>query len=423
VKSRGETTRLAAARLLITAITVIVGASIVFGLAYVVVKMMTTPGYRPRALYNTMLSIGIVMSGLLVLWKIHTSLQQGLVFYALFNMIMVAAMQALDYRLYVEIGKALDISSALYVPHIGVLMVALIVGLKAALVTAAGGVVYLIFLSQFMQDPMSVGTPIVIAVVLPFTALLVERLLDEVERETHRARLAEISLSVMAHDLGNPLTVLSISLELLDRKEEMPPEQSETLLRAIRRNTRTLQHLLDEFREVPHLNETVSMETINLHSIVHDVVELYGRPMCDRHKQILHADLQPVKVIGAPSRLGRMTRELLANAMKYTPPGGHIKVTLQADEWAILRVFDSGWGIKKEELAHVFDQNWRGSTASQQGVSGTGLGLYICKNIVENHGGRIEAESEEGKGTSFTVYLPLPKTAATRSPSEANPVR
>jgi signal transduction histidine kinase len=417
VKSRGETTRLAAARLLITATTVSVGIFTVFGLVAVGIKMATTAGYQPRALYNTMLSIGMIISGLLILWKIRTSFQRGMVLYALFNMAMVAVMYALDHRLHVEIGKALDISSALYVPHIGVLMVALIVGLKAALVTAAGGVVYLLFLSQFVPDPMSVGTPIIIALVLPFTALLVERLLDEVEREAQRAHYAEISLSAMAHDLGNPLTVLSVCLELLDKKEILP-EQRETLLRTILRNTRTLQHLLDEFREVPRLNEAVPMEMVNLHSIVHDVVELDARPMCDRHNQTLHANLQPVKVFGAPSRLGRMARELLTNAMKYTPPGGHIKVTLQADEWAILRVSDSGWGIEKEDLAHVFDQHWRGSTASQQSASGTGLGLYICKNIVENHGGRIEAESEEGKGTSFTIYLPLPKTAATHSPAD-----
>lgn len=409
MKKRGETTRLTAARLLITAMTVSVGIFTVFGLVAVGIKMATTAGYQPKALYNTMLSIGMIMSGLLLLWKIRTSLQRGLVFYALFNMAMVAVMQALDHRLYVELGRDPNVSSALYVPHIGVLMVALIVGLKAALVTAAGGVVYLIFLSQFMQDPTSVGTPIIIAVALPFTALLVERLLDEVEREAQRAHFAELSLSAMAHDLGNPLTVLSVSLELLDRKGEMPPEQRETLLRTIRRNTRTLQHLLDEFREVPHLNEAVSMEMVNLHSLVHDVVELYARPTCDRHNQTLHANLQPVEVFGAPSRLGRMTRELLTNAMKYTPPGGHIKVTLHANEWALLRVSDSGWGIKKEDLSHVFDQNWRGPTASQESVSGTGLGLYICKKIVENHDGRIEVESEEGKGTSFTVHLPLPK--------------
>lgn len=389
--------------------TVSVGIFTVFGLVAVGIKMANTAGYQPKALYNTMLSIGMIISGLLLLWKIRTSLQRGLVFYALFNMAMVAVMQALDHRLYVELGKDPNVSSALYVPHIGVLMVALIVGLKASLVTAAGGVVYLIFLSQFMPDPMSVGTPIIIAVVLPFTALLVERLLDEVEREAQRAHFAELSLIAMAHDLGNPLTVLSVCLELLDRKGEMPSEQRDTLLRTIRRNTGTLQHLLDEFREIPRLNETVPMETVNLHSLVHDVVELYARPTCDEHNQTLHANLQPVEVFGAPSQLGRMTRELLTNAMKYTPPGGHIKVTLHANEWAILRVSDSGWGIKKEDLPHVFDQNWRGPTASQQSVSGTGLGLYICKNIVENHDGRIEVESEEGKGTSFTVHLPLPK--------------
>ena len=420
VKSRGEITRLAAAKLVITVITVLVGISIVVGLAYVLVKMITMPDYRPSALYQTVLSIGMVVAGLLALRWIRTSLQRGLVFYALFSMAMVAAMEVLDYRLYVvRYGVNYNVFPTLYVPHLGILIVALIVGLRSALVTAVGGVAYLMLMNRYLAQPGAIGTPLIIALALPFTAILVDRLLDEVEKEAYRARLAEISLDVMAHDLGNPLAVLSATLEMLE-EEEIPSEQRETLMHAVRRNTRTLQRLLDEFREIPHLDKAVPLEMVDLRGIVSDIVELYARPMSKKGGQKLNSSLQSVEVLGVASRLSRLTRELLTNAIKYTPRGGCIEVTLQPDEEAILRVSDNGWGIDEEELVHVFDPHWRGSVASQVHVSGTGLGLYICRNIVESHGGSIKVESQKGKGTTFVVRLPLPETARASSSLDAN---
>ena len=420
MKSRGEITRLAAAKLVITVITVLVGISIVVGLVYVLVKMMTILDYQPRALHQTMLSIGMVVAGLLALRWIRTSLQQGMVFYVLFSMAMVVAMEVLDYRLYVgSYGRDYNVFPTLYVPHLGILMVALIVGLRSALVTAVGGVAYLMFMNRYLAQPGAIGTPLIIALALPFTAILVERLLDEVEKEAYRARLAELSLDVMAHDLGNPLAVLSATLEMLE--EEGPPsEYRETLMRAVRRNTRTLQRLLDEFREIPHLDKAVPLEMVDLRGIVSDIVELYARPMSKKGGQTLNSSLQPAEVLGVASRLSRLARELLTNAIKYTPRGGRIEVTLRIDEEAILRVSDNGWGIGEEELVHVFDPHWRGSVASQVHVSGTGLGLYICRNIVENHGGSIKVDSQKGKGTTFVVCLPLPEMAVTSSSLDDN---
>ena len=113
-----------------------------------------------------------------------------------------------------------------------------------------------------------------------------------------------------------------------------------------------------------------------------------------------------------------MTRELLTNALKYTPPGGQVKVTLESGKQAILQITDDGWGIEKDELAYVFDLNWQSSDADRSSVSGTGIGLFACKAIVEAHGGHIEVESQKNKGSTFTVYLPLfDEAAATLSPA------
>ncbi len=414
MKDRGEATRLAAARLFIMAFTVCIGLAIIASILTVIVSTMAGFYYYPKGLYNTAICIVMFVSGPLTLRWIHVSLQRSLVFYCLFNVALVGTMFALGSKL----GIRQDLFPALYIPHIGILVVALVAGKRSALVTAAGGVVYLMFVGQFLSDWQSLGIPIIMALVLPFTAVLVEQLLDEVEKEARRARLAESSIDIMAHDMGNPLAVLSASLEMLE-EPELALEQRETLMRAIRRNSRTLRNLLDEFRDISRLDMAVPMEKVNLQSIAHDVVELYARPMCAKRGQKLQAGLQPVEIIGAPSRLSRVMRELLTNAMKYTPRGGLIEVTLYAADQAILRVSDNGWGIKEEELARVFEQHWRGSNAPQENAGGRGLGLFICKSIVESHGGYIEVESQENKGSTFTIYLPLPETAADLSPAEA----
>ena len=403
---RGHEARLTAARRVITGITAVVGLSVVIALGMIISMILSTPSRRVTAWHNTLLSTGMVVSGLLALRWIRTSLQRGMVFYALANTGMVAAMYVLNYQAYLRnLVPSYEFSSALYVPHLGILLVALIAGLRPALGTAAGGVAYLLLMSQFMPDPWMVATPIVIALGLPFTATLVERLLDEAEKEAHRARLAETSIEVMTHDMGSPLAVLVSSLEILE--DELLPEQRESLMLAIQRNTDTLRRLLDEFRETPHLDQAARMEMMGLHRIVNDVVDLYARPTCKKRGQTLHAHLEPVEIVGNPPRLSRVTRELLTNAMKFTPRGGHIEVTLHAADQAILRVSDNGWGFKEEELTHVFKQYWRGSSASAGLASGTGLGLFICKQFVESHGGRIEVESQEDKGSTFTIYLPL----------------
>lgn len=419
---RAEEARLRAARLIIVILTVLVGITVVFALAIIVVKSVTVPGYYPKAWPNTLISVGAIVAGLLALRHLDDSWRRTFVLYFLFQFAIHSLGLTLEYKLYVlQLGKTVDLEPSIYMPHLAILAVALVVGFRASWLLVGAATVCIIWLGYLQGDIEGFVPAIVVAMALPFTATLVERLLDEVEKEAKRARYAETSLSVMTHDLGNPLTVLSSSLEMLE--EDLPPEQRDTLLRAIRRNTNALRNLLDEFREFPYLDRPVSMHMADFRGLVHDVIELYARPLCKRRGQTLRADLRPVEVVGAPSRLSRMTRELLTNAIKYTPRGGHIKVNLYAaEDWAVLRVSDNGWGISEEEISYVFDQHWRGSGLYGQKVTGTGLGLYICKRIVDGHGGRITVESQEEEGSTFTVRLPLPDAAADQTLGEGNPL-
>jgi signal transduction histidine kinase len=357
----------------------------------------------------------MVVAGLLALRSLDAYWRQALILTTLFDIVAYGTMMTLEHQRHVlpsDQSLAVYEMTTLYTPHLGILLVALIVGFKVSWLIAGATLAYVAWMGGLLDTVLAnLGPPIFVALSLPFTAILVDRLLDEVENEARRARQAEISLDIMAHDLGNPLSVLSASLDMLEEQRDVPG-QRDVLMRAIKRSARTLRHLLDEFREIPHLDRPAPMEAVDLAGIVQDVIEYYARPMCAEREQTLHVDIQPVEVIGASSRLERMARELLTNAMKYSPSGGRIEVTLRAREQAVLKVSDNGWGISEQDLPYVFEQHWRGSAVSPKAVSGRGLGLFICKKIVENHRGRIEVASKQGQGSTFTVHLPLPGAAA-----------
>jgi signal transduction histidine kinase len=103
-----------------------------------------------------------------------------------------------------------------------------------------------------------------------------------------------------------------------------------------------------------------------------------------------------------------MLTNLLENATAYTPAGGEIRVSLsRSSAWAELRVSDTGIGIPAEELPQVFDRFFRGREARAMRPQGSGLGLAIVRHVAEVHGGEVRAESQPGRGTTFTVRLPL----------------
>jgi signal transduction histidine kinase len=116
----------------------------------------------------------------------------------------------------------------------------------------------------------------------------------------------------------------------------------------------------------------------------------------------------PITVQGDRAHLRRLLLNLIDNGIKYTPAGGRVTLTLQADgEWSSLRVADTGIGITREELEQIFQRFYRAPAAVDRGNEGSGLGLCIARSIAEAHGGRIQVESMPRQGSVFTVLLPL----------------
>lgn len=223
-------------------------------------------------------------------------------------------------------------------------------------------------------------------------------------------------LSVVAHDLRNPLSTIFMGSELL---LEMVPEsdqpvvhgQLEILRRAAERMNRLIQDLLD-VRRLETGKLRLEPKAVPVSPVVREAVELL-RPIATARSLQLSTEVHP----GAPPMLADVARiqqvlsNLVGNAIKFTPAGGQIWLRAEPKENSVqFAVVDTGPGIATDALPHIFGRFWQEKTGDRRGI---GLGLTIAKGIVEGHGGRIWVESQPGAGSSF--YFTVPTATAHRS--------
>jgi len=215
-----------------------------------------------------------------------------------------------------------------------------------------------------------------------------------------------------SHELKTPLTVLRSGVERAVRARDVPRDTLETLeevLQEINRMTELVDTLLTLAR-VDEGRVPLHREPVDLSEIVEETRET-GELLAEPAGLTLDVQVPPEPLV-APvdrSRIRQLLLNLLTNAVKYTPPGGRVRLRLDsAPGWAVLNVADTGIGIAPGDLPLIFDRFWRADIArTRTGErAGAGLGLAICKWIAEAHGGSIEVHSRPGRGTAFTVKLP-----------------
>ncbi|MCJ7700533.1 MAG: ATP-binding protein [Anaerolineales bacterium] len=218
----------------------------------------------------------------------------------------------------------------------------------------------------------------------------------------------------VAHELRTPLHVIQGTLEgFLDGVYKPTADQVNILLDEMRLLTRLVEDLqLLSTVEAGEL--TLKVEPVDMHELLMDVATSFSGQMesagVDLHIEVPE-ETGAVIVDADPERLDQIISNLVANALRYTPPGGKITLSAQPVEGGVrIMVKDSGEGIPESDLPYVFDRFWKGDRSrSRAGGTGSGLGLAICRNLVHAHGGVIRAESELGVGTTFTIELPIQK--------------
>ncbi|MEJ8548471.1 sensor histidine kinase [Brevibacillus borstelensis] len=213
-----------------------------------------------------------------------------------------------------------------------------------------------------------------------------------------------------SHELRTPLSVILVNLERLFRSPERTiEEESEHIMVSIQ-ETKRLNKLVGDLltlarsdsNELQILKQKVAMDELVKNS-VHTFRQLAVVRGIEIETDIQH----PLELSGDQERIQQLLVILLDNALKYSNEQGRITVSCKREGQGIsLIVKDNGIGIAKEDIPYVFDRFFRADKMRSRQTDGTGLGLSIAKWIVDAHGGRIRAESEEGKGTAFTVWLP-----------------
>jgi two-component system sensor histidine kinase BaeS len=219
-------------------------------------------------------------------------------------------------------------------------------------------------------------------------------------------QLRQDLVAEVAHELRTPLAVLQASLEgLLDGVVPQTTEQIESLHEEVLR----LAARVEDLQMLAHAEAAA----LSLHTRPCDLAKIAAKALDQLSNHVktcgldISCTLTPTAVQADPVRLHQVVTNILVNACKYTPPGGHVHVSVGGTgDQARLLVRDTGRGIAPEDLPHVFDRFWRSSAVGD--VKGNGVGMAIVAQLVAAHDGTVEVESTLGVGTQVTIRLPLP---------------
>jgi two-component system phosphate regulon sensor histidine kinase PhoR len=235
-----------------------------------------------------------------------------------------------------------------------------------------------------------------------------------VSREVEVAQLKARFVASISHELKTPLSIINMIGQKLQLGRYESQAEIQDYYAMISEETTRLKSLIDDVLDFSRLMENrqpYHKEPADLVVLVKETVERFRHSLKDGHVK-LECRCEPASCVAPVDReaLSRVLINLMDNAVKYSPPDRtHIMVTLkQADHQAVIQVRDEGFGIPAEEQKLVFDRFYRGQSASEfQKTNGVGLGLSIVQHIVAAHGGQVELQSTAGKGSIFSILIPM----------------
>jgi PAS domain S-box-containing protein len=225
-------------------------------------------------------------------------------------------------------------------------------------------------------------------------------------------RMKDEFISVVSHELRTPLTAIRGSLGLLAAgKAGDIPQRGQRMLEIAVQNTDRLIRLINDILDIERIESgKVAMEPgpVNAAEMAHGAAEVMLL-MAERAGVELYVWAEPLQLVADADRLLQVLTNLISNAVKFSPAGTAVEVTVEpVDGVALFRVVDHGRGIPADRLESIFERFQQVDSSDSRQKGGTGLGLAICRSIVGQHGGRIWAESVPGEGSTFSFTLPLP---------------
>jgi PAS domain S-box-containing protein len=249
-----------------------------------------------------------------------------------------------------------------------------------------------------------------------------EMLRSRAEEMEAANRIKDEFLATLSHELRTPLTSM-LGWSRLLRSGQLDEEGRGRAIQIIERNAESQSKLIEDLLDVSRIitgKLKVELQPVTVPLLVESVVNSL-RPSAEaKTLQLITAiDHTAGPVLGDPTRLQQIVSNILSNAIKFTPSGGQIELRLdRSNSHARLQIADTGIGINPDVLPHIFERFSQADSSSRRSHSGLGLGLAIVHHLVQQHGGTVRAESEgEGKGSVFTVDLPLAPTDVSRGSS------
>jgi signal transduction histidine kinase/ActR/RegA family two-component response regulator len=250
---------------------------------------------------------------------------------------------------------------------------------------------------------------------------------DLLRRLADADRRKDEFLAMLGHELRNPLAAIRNALWVLDKvgaQDAQPVRQR----RVIERQTRHLVRMVDDLLDVSRVTLgkiSLHRQTVDLHDVARlCLAELGMGALAASHELEVAVESEQALVQGDPVRIEQMICNLLQNAIKYTPRGGRLTLSVRREEpWAVVRVADSGVGIPCEMLPKVFEPFTQIESSRKRSAGGLGLGLPLVRQLVELHEGTVEAASPgPGRGSTFTIRLPLKRSAGAPDPTGPRPL-
>ena len=222
-------------------------------------------------------------------------------------------------------------------------------------------------------------------------------------------------LSIASHELRTPVTTVRGYAQLLQRdlaRGGLVRERVERAVEAIAESTDRLAHLTRDLLDLSRIRTgqlSLRPEPVDLVKVIETVAAPYRAGLGERHRLRLELPEMSAPVVADGERLTQVLTNLLDNALKYSPDGGEVAVSLVAGEREVtVRVRDDGIGVPSDALERIFQPFQRAPNAEASPMPGMGLGLFVCRSIVAGHGGRMWAESDgEGRGTTVVMVLPI----------------
>ncbi|GCE21787.1 sensor histidine kinase [Dictyobacter kobayashii] len=224
-------------------------------------------------------------------------------------------------------------------------------------------------------------------------------------------------INLATHELRTPVTILAMGTDMLVSRSERGKgqkldERQEKILRDMRQATHQLSKITEDLVDVTRLQSghlKIEPTTTDLIALTRNIIDQL-QLTTQLHQIKLHTPLNELSVFVDAARIEQVITNLLSNAIKYSPQGGPIDVTITenlATHEALFKVQDQGLGIPAEQQSRIFGRFMRADNVKAMHIGGTGLGLYLCRELIKCHSGSIWFESKEGVGSTFFFTLPL----------------